>query len=73
MCNTAAVVVDRVLPEVPVRQFVLSTPFEIRLLLARNAEAFGELTRIFMEEVMELYRRRAAKLSIATSEGGGLV
>lgn len=73
MCNTAAVVVDRVLSDVPVRQWVLSTPFEIRLLLARNAEAFGELTRIFMEEVLAQYRRRAAKLGIETSEGGGLV
>jgi hypothetical protein len=73
MCNTAAVVVDRVLLEVPVRQWVLSTPFEIRLLLARNAEAFGELTRIFMEEVLGQYRRRAAKLGIANCEGGALV
>ncbi len=73
MCNTAAVVVDRVLPEVPVRQWVLSTPFEIRLLLARNAESFGELTRLFMEEVLAQYRRRAAKLGIENCEGGALV
>ena len=73
MCNTAAVVVDRVLPEVPVRQWVLSTPFEIRLLLARNADAFGELTRLFMEEVLGQYRRRTAKLGISSNEGGALV
>ena len=36
MCNTAAVVVDRVFPDIPVRQWVLSTPFEMRLLLARD-------------------------------------
>lgn len=41
ICNSAAVVADHVLPEVPVRQWVLSTPFEVRLLLARNSEAFG--------------------------------
>ncbi|HMA94342.1 MAG TPA: hypothetical protein VKP30_16740 [Polyangiaceae bacterium] len=62
MCNTAAVVVDRVLPEVPVRQWVLSTPFELRLLLARNAEAFGELTRLFSERVLEQYRHRAERV-----------
>ena len=73
MCNTAAVVVDRVLPEVPVRQWVLSTQFEVRLLLAKNAEAFGELTRIFMDEVLGQYRRRAAKLGFANCEGGALV
>jgi hypothetical protein len=53
MYNTAAVVFDRVLPEVPERQWVLSTPFEIRLLLARNALAFWELTRLFAEEGQE--------------------
>jgi hypothetical protein len=73
MCNTAAVVVDRVLPEVPLRQWVLSTPFEIRLLLARNAQAFGELTRLFAEEALEQYRRRAARLGIVNCEGGALV
>jgi hypothetical protein len=73
MCNTAAVVVDRVLPEVPVRQWVLSAPFDMRLLLVRNAEAFGELTRIFTEEVLSQYRRRAAKLGILNTEGGALV
>lgn len=73
MCNTAAVAVDRVLPEVPVRQWVLSTPFEARLLLARNAEAFGELTRLFTQEVLAQYRRRAAKLGVSTCEGGALV
>jgi Putative transposase len=73
MCNTAAVVVDRVLPDIPVRQWVLSTPFEMRLLLARDAEAFGELTRIFMEEVLARYRRKAAKLGLANTQGGALV
>jgi hypothetical protein len=73
MCNTAAVVVDRVLSDVPVRQWVLSTPFEARLLLARNAEAFGELTRVFSQEVLAHYRRRAAKLGLANTEGGALV
>ena len=41
MCNTAAVVVDRVFPNMPVRQWVLSTPFEMRLLLARDAGHLG--------------------------------
>lgn len=55
------------------RQWVLSTLFEIRLPLARNANAFGELTRLFMEEVLGQYRRRAAKLGVKNCEGGALV
>jgi len=73
MCNTAAVVVDRVLPDIPVRQWVLSTPFEMRLLLARDADAFGELTRIFMQEVLARHCRKAAKLGLSGTQGGALV
>jgi hypothetical protein len=39
MWNTGFVVVDRVIPDVPVRQWVLSTPFELRLLLAKQTMA----------------------------------
>ena len=35
MVDTAAWLVDRVLPEVPVRQWVLSVPYRVRLLCAR--------------------------------------
>lgn len=72
MCNTGAVVTDNVLPEVPVRQWVLSTPFEIRLLLAANAKAYGELTRIFSEEVLAQYKCRAEDLAIQNCRGGML-
>ena len=34
MANAGATLVDRVLPDVPVRQFVLSLPYELRLLAA---------------------------------------
>ncbi len=72
MCNTGAIVTDNVLPEVPVRQWVLSTPFEIRLLLAANAQAYGELTRIFSEEVLDQYKCRAEDLAIRNCRGGML-
>ena len=73
MWNTGFVVADRVLPDVPIRQWVLSTPFELRLLLAANAGAFGALTRIFAKEVLALQRRRARSVGIAGAEGGLLV
>ena len=37
MADTAAHLVDRVLPEVPVRQWVLSLPFGLRYRLADDA------------------------------------
>ena len=70
MWNTGFVVADRILPDVPLRQWVLSTPFELRLLLAKNAAAFGALTRVFAEEVLSLARRRAKASGLGGSEGG---
>jgi hypothetical protein len=51
MCNTAAHLVDRVLPSVPVRQWVLSLPFELRRTAAFRADVATALGRIFIEEV----------------------
>jgi hypothetical protein len=59
MCNTAAHVVDRVLPAVPVRQWVLSLPFELRRLAAFRADAATALGRIFIQEIARAQRRRA--------------
>jgi hypothetical protein len=41
MANTAATIVDRVLPDVPVRQYVLSLPYELRKLAAFKADGSG--------------------------------
>ena len=38
MVDLAAHLVDRVLPDVPVRQWVLSLPFGLRYLVAHNAD-----------------------------------
>ena len=50
MCATAAHLTDRVIPDVPLRQWVLSVPYELRLLLARNADALSAVGRIFVQE-----------------------
>jgi hypothetical protein len=49
MCNEAAAAVDRVLPNVPIRQWVLSLPFELRRLAAFNAKVLTALGRLFVE------------------------
>lgn len=59
MANEAAPLVDRVLPAVPVRQWVLSLPFELRTLAAFDAKVLTALSRIFAEAVGQWYRRRA--------------
>ena len=72
MCNAAAHLVNHVFPEVPVRQYVLSAPFELRLLLARDAAAYGALTRIFAEEVIREQRERARQLGIVAVRSAGI-
>jgi len=44
MADTAAHLVDRVLPEVPVRQWVLSLPFALRYRLAYDAPLTGHIS-----------------------------
>ena len=51
LAGTAALLLDRVLPDVPVRQFVLTVPFELRLLLAQKAEVLAAVGRVLASEV----------------------
>lgn len=60
MAQTAAHLVDHVIPPVPVRQWVISVPKRLRYFLAERSEAVAALTRIFMREVERLVRRAAA-------------
>jgi len=61
MANTAAHLVDRVLPDVPVRQFVLSLPFALRQLAAFKPEVRSALSRFFVDVVFASYRARAER------------
>ena len=54
MAQTAAHLVDRVIPPVPVRQWVISVPKRLRCFLADRPNAVAALTRIFIEEIERL-------------------
>jgi len=54
MAQTAAHLVDRVIPPVPVRQWVISVPKRLRCFLADRPSAVAALTRIFIEEIERL-------------------
>ena len=68
MANSAAHLVDRVLPRVTVRQFVLSLPFELRPLAAFKADVLTALSRIFVEAIFTVYRRRARANGLTGAE-----
>ena len=59
MADTAAHLVDRVIPEAPVRQWVLSLPFRLRYRMAYDARLTGDVLRIFVRRVFASLRRRA--------------
>jgi len=72
MCNEAAHLVDRVLPNVPVRQYVLSLPYPIRKLAAFDARVLRGLVRIFVDGVLAAQRTRAG-FTIKDDARGGAV
>jgi hypothetical protein len=59
MADTAAHIVDRVLPRVPVRQWVLSLPFGLRCRLAHDRDLTADVLRVFVRAVFTSLRRRS--------------
>jgi hypothetical protein len=61
MADTAAHLVDRVLPEVPVRQWVLSLPVALRYRLAYDSGLTSAVLGVFVRTVFASLRRRARR------------
>jgi hypothetical protein len=73
MADTAAHLVDRVLPTVPIRQWVLSMPYALRYRLAYDSVLLREVLRIFIQTVFSSLRRRSKKqFGIRKSDCGGV-
>jgi hypothetical protein len=62
MADTAAHLVERVLPEVPIRQWVLTLPYPLRLPCAWDAKLTSALLRAFLRSVFADQRRRAKRI-----------
>ncbi len=73
MADTAAHLVDRVLPEAPVRQWVLTLPFALRYRLAYDAALTSVVLREFIRRVFASYRRRARQRGPIRRPRGGAV
>ena len=72
MAAGAAHLVDKVLPDVPVRQWVLSAPWELRLVLAAQAPVLSAVLRIFLRVVLGWYRDRAREAGLGRAETGAI-
>jgi hypothetical protein len=61
MADTAAFLVDRVIPHVPVRQWVLSLPIGLRYKLAYDSALAAAVLQLFVRSVFASLRRRARR------------
>ena len=72
MCATAANLIERVLPQTGLRQWVLTFPFPWRRRLAQDGALLGSLTRLCEETVHGFYALRAAKDGIGGAKTGSV-
>jgi hypothetical protein len=70
MAETAAHLVDRVPPHVPMRQWVLSVPHGLRYRLAYDVDLLSRVMRIFLRVVFQSLRKRASEFGIPRGQCG---
>lgn len=71
MAESAALLVDEVFPEQPVRQWVLSVPFPLRFLFASRPEVLGGVLGI-VYRCIATHLCRKAGLSRKTAQAGAV-
>ena len=70
--DTAAHLVDRVLPEAQYRQWVLTFPWEIRFLLAMDRKFLSEMLRVFLRTIFSWQRLRGRRAGIPDGQPGAV-
>ena len=70
MTESAARLVDHVLPCVPIRQWVLSLPYRLRYLLAWNHELGRTVLGVYARALLAFQRRRAWQRGIRAGRSG---
>jgi hypothetical protein len=68
----ALTLLDHVLPDVPLRQFVITLPFPLRYPLAFDGKLLGQVLRIFIDTVAANYRKRLADRGIPGGKHGAV-
>jgi hypothetical protein len=63
MAESAALLVDEVLPEQPVRQWVLSFPFQLRFLFASRPEIMGRVLGIVYVSLLRIWSEKQVTLT----------
>jgi hypothetical protein len=72
MSETAAHIVDSVIPCIPTRQWVLSVPAPFRLLIAYDSEALSVVVSVFKKAVFSWLKRKAKHEGFINEAAAGL-
>ena len=72
MSEGALNLTDHVLPDVPLRQFVLTMPFPLRFPLAFDGKLLGQVLRIFTDTIASWYQRRHVDRGLPAGESGAV-
>ena len=72
MVDTAAWLVDAVILEVPVRQWVLSLPYRVRALCAYDPAACALVRSVLVRAVAGFYERTARRAGVPRARGGAV-
>ena len=70
--DTAAWLVDHLLPEADYRQWVLTFPWTMRFRLAADRRLLTALLRVFLQTLFAWQRRRGRRLGITDGHGGAV-
>jgi hypothetical protein len=73
MCQTAANLVDKVIPDVPIRQWVVTLPMALRFAVAYNADLLSKISSIIVQEISRFYRSQAKLAGIKSPQTGAVV
>jgi len=72
MCETAAHLVDNVFPEVPVRQWVTTFPYNLRYLFAYNKKALTKALEITTRSINRFYKKQGKELGLTNPQTGSV-
>src|SRR5207247_5326058 len=72
MTESAAPLIDEVLPRVPVRQWVLSLPHRLRYLLAWNHVLARAVLGVYVHVLLSIHRHRARRYGIHDGRSGSV-
>jgi len=70
--DTAVDLVDRLLPDVPYRQWVLSFPFELRFPLATDRALLSRMLQVFLRTVFAWQRLQARRRGLGQPQTGAV-